>query len=80
MHQTHYSTRGMTLIELLLVLAIVSILTAVVVPRAASFMDEINVRGAADDAEGLMNTARHLAVAPGGPGRPAWRSIPERGR
>jgi type II secretory pathway pseudopilin PulG len=53
----------MTLIELLLVLAIVSILTAVVVPRVASFMDAIDVRGAADDAEGLMTAARHLAIS-----------------
>jgi type II secretory pathway pseudopilin PulG len=53
----------MTLLELMLVLAIVSVVTAVIVPRASSFMDAIDVRGAADDAEGLMTAARHLALA-----------------
>lgn len=63
MHQRNHL--GTTLLELMLVLAIVAILTAVLIPRAATFMDAIDVRGAADDAQGLMTAARHLALARG---------------
>src|SRR5215203_3430682 len=54
---------GFTLVELAIALAVVAILTALAVPRAATFLDTIAVRGAASDAEALFERARHAAVA-----------------
>lgn len=47
----------------MLVLLILSVVTAVTVPRAASFLNAIAVRGAGDDVEALLGAARHLAIA-----------------
>jgi type II secretory pathway pseudopilin PulG len=52
-----------TLIELTVTLCTVSILSAIVVPRAGRFLDGIHVRGAVIEIESLFSTARHLAIA-----------------
>ncbi len=61
MHRVH--PRGVTILELMLALMVVSIVTAITVPTAARFLDAIEVRGAANDVEALLNAARHLAIA-----------------
>jgi prepilin-type N-terminal cleavage/methylation domain-containing protein len=52
-----------TLIELTVTLCIVSILSAIAVPRAGRFLDGIHVRGAVIEVESLFSAARHLAIA-----------------
>jgi prepilin-type N-terminal cleavage/methylation domain-containing protein len=52
-----------TLIELTVTLCIVSILSAIAVPRAGRFLDGVHVRGAIIEVESLFSAARHLAVA-----------------
>ena len=57
--------RGFNIIELTIVLAIVAILSAIVLPRAAGFIDSIEVRGAVTEIESLFSTARHSAISRG---------------
>jgi prepilin-type N-terminal cleavage/methylation domain-containing protein len=52
-----------TLIELTVTLCIVSILSAIAIPRAGGFLDGIHVRAAVVEIESLFSTARHLAIA-----------------
>jgi prepilin-type N-terminal cleavage/methylation domain-containing protein len=52
-----------TLIELTVTLCIVSILSAIAVPRAGRFLDSIHVRSAVIEIESLFSTGRHLAIA-----------------
>jgi prepilin-type N-terminal cleavage/methylation domain-containing protein len=52
-----------TLIELTVTLCIVSILSAIAVPRAGAFLDGIHVRGAVIEIESQFSAARHLAIA-----------------
>lgn len=60
---THATTRGgFTLVELLIALSIVSILSAVAVPKVATMLDDISVRGAVNDVDALLETARHTAM------------------
>jgi prepilin-type N-terminal cleavage/methylation domain-containing protein len=54
-----------TLIELTVTLCILSILSAIAVPRAGRFLDKIHVRGAVIEIESLFSTARHIAIARG---------------
>ncbi|MEA2762159.1 MAG: hypothetical protein QOD47_1443 [Gemmatimonadaceae bacterium] len=54
-----------TLIELTVTLCILSILSAIAVPRAGRLLDGIHVRGATIQIESLFSTARHLAIARG---------------
>ena len=54
-----------TLIELTVTLCILSILSAIAIPRAERFLDSIHVRGAVIEIESLFSTARHLAIARG---------------
>jgi prepilin-type N-terminal cleavage/methylation domain-containing protein len=56
---------GFTLVELIVTLCILSILSAIAVPRAESFLDSMRVRGAVMEIESLFSTARHLAIARG---------------
>jgi prepilin-type N-terminal cleavage/methylation domain-containing protein len=55
--------RGFNIIELTIALAIAAILSAIVLPRAARFIDSIEVRGAVTEIEALLSTARHAAIA-----------------
>jgi len=54
-----------TLIELTVTLCILSILSAIAVPRAGTFLDAIHVRGAVIEIESIFSTARHMAIARG---------------
>ncbi len=54
-----------TLIDLTVTLCILSILSAIAVPRAGRFLDGIHVRGAVIEIESLFSTARHIAIARG---------------
>jgi Tfp pilus assembly protein FimT len=52
----------MTLIETLLVLALIGILAAVALPAFSRLLDGIAVQGAASEVRALFGTARHLAI------------------
>jgi prepilin-type N-terminal cleavage/methylation domain-containing protein len=54
-----------TLIELTVTLSILSILSAIAIPRAGRFLDGIQVRGAVIEIESLFSAARHIAIARG---------------
>lgn len=56
---------GFTIIETTVTLAVIAIISAIVVPRAAGFIDAIEVRGAVTEIEALFSTARHTAIARG---------------
>ena len=58
--------RAFTLIEIIVTLCILSILSAIAMPRAAKFLDGIHVRGAVMEVESLFSAARHMAIARGG--------------
>lgn len=53
--------RGMTFVELLLTLAVLGILTSITMPRAASLIDRISVKGATQDVVLALATARAAA-------------------
>ena len=48
---------GVTLIEMIVVMAIVSIVVAITFPSAAAGLDSIRLRAAADSVVGFLNTA-----------------------
>ena len=52
-----------TVVEHTIALCILSILSAIAIPRAGRFLDRIHVRGAVVEIESLFSTARHLAIA-----------------
>jgi prepilin-type N-terminal cleavage/methylation domain-containing protein len=54
-----------TLIELTVTLCILSILSAMALPRVGRFLDGIHVRGAVTEIESLFGAARHIAIARG---------------
>jgi prepilin-type N-terminal cleavage/methylation domain-containing protein len=54
-----------TLIELTVTLCILSILSAIAIPRAGRLLDGIHVRGAVIEIESLFSAARHIAIAHG---------------
>jgi type II secretory pathway pseudopilin PulG len=56
---------GFSLIDVTVTLCILSILSAIALPRAGSFLDAVHVRGAVTEIESLFSTARHLAIARG---------------
>jgi len=58
---------GFTFIEVTVTLCILSILSAIAIPRAGQFLDGIHVRGAVIEIESLFSTARHTAIARGVP-------------
>lgn len=57
--------RGFNLIEMTIALAVIAILSAITLPRAAGFIDGIEVRGAVTEIAALFSTARHTAIARG---------------
>ena len=54
-----------TLIELTVTLCILSILSAIAIPRAGRLLDGIHVRGAVIEIESVFSAARHIAIARG---------------
>jgi len=48
---------GVTLIEMMIVMAIIAIIVAIVFPSASSGLDSIRLRSAADSVVGFLNTA-----------------------
>lgn len=56
-------TGGFTLLELLLVIALMAIIATTALPRVHRAVDHIGARGAADDAEAVLDRARALPLA-----------------
>ena len=56
---------GFTLIESTIAIALIAALTAITVPRAFTFIDSIEVRGAITEIESMFSLARHTAIARG---------------
>lgn len=57
--------RGFNIIEIIIALVIAAVLAVIVLPRASSFIDAMEVRGAVTEIESLFSTARHVAIARG---------------
>lgn len=53
----------MKIIELTVALVIAAILSAIALPRAAGFVDSMEVRGAVTEIDALFSLARHVAIA-----------------
>lgn len=53
------------MVETTLVLALSSALAAIALPRAWSFIDRVEVRGAVTEIESMFSLARHTAIARG---------------
>ncbi|MGI9089579.1 MAG: pilus assembly FimT family protein [Gemmatimonadaceae bacterium] len=62
---SRYSRSGFTLLELMLVLSIASVLSAVALPKVGALLDRISVRGAVNDVDALLDNARHSAMTRG---------------
>ena len=56
---------GFTIIETTFVLALSSALAAISLPRAWSFIDRVELRGAVTEIESMFSLARHTAIARG---------------
>lgn len=56
---------GFTIIEIVIVLVIGAVLVSIAIPRAATFLDRIDVRGATTEAESMFSLARHYAISRG---------------
>ncbi len=56
---------GFTLLDCVAALTIISILTAISVPKAGGFLDSLSVQGATSDAFAIFSTARSAAVTNG---------------
>ena len=55
--------RGFNIIELVIVLSVIAILCAIALPRAAGYIDAMEVRGAVTEIDALFSFARHVAIA-----------------
>lgn len=55
--------RGFTILELTFALALIALLSGIVLSKATTFIDAIEVRGAVTEVESLFATARHVAIA-----------------
>ncbi|HEX6575155.1 MAG TPA: GspH/FimT family pseudopilin [Gemmatimonadaceae bacterium] len=56
---------GFTLVESAIAITFSSLLAAITLPRAWSFVDRIEVRGAVTEIESMFSLARHTAIAHG---------------
>lgn len=65
MRQLLHERAGTTLIELMVVAAIIATLAAVSIPRAARYLDRIQVAGATREIATVFATARMAAIARG---------------
>jgi len=54
-----------TIIESTVVIALITALAAITIPRASGFIDRIEVRGAITEIESMFSLARHTAIARG---------------
>src|SRR3954463_5773903 len=54
--------RGFTLIELMIVIAIMLVISGMAMPRVMNAIDDIRLRGASRDVIGLMQQARQAAI------------------
>ncbi len=52
-----------TIIEITVTLCILSVLSAIAVPRAGKLLDRVQVRGAVLEVESIFSSARHIAIA-----------------
>ena len=57
--------RGVTIVELLITLAVLGVLSSIAVPRAATLVDRISVRGATQDVVLAIAAARAAAARRG---------------
>lgn len=57
--------RGFTLIEVVIVVTIAGLLSAITISRAGGFIDRIEVHSATMEAESMFSRARHIAIARG---------------
>ena len=57
--------RGVTIVELLMTLAVLGVLSSIAVPRAATLVDRISVRGATQDVVLAIAAARAAATRRG---------------
>src|SRR5262245_11888443 len=67
--RTHASRTGFTLLEVLLVMAILVILVSVALPSLTAMYGEGRVRGAADEVRGVWAEARSRSIDNGVPFR-----------
>ncbi len=59
--------RGFTVIEVVIVITIAGLLSAITIARAGGFIDRIEVHGATMEVESMFSRARHIAIARGTP-------------
>jgi Tfp pilus assembly protein FimT len=59
------SRKAFTIVETTAVVTVMAALTAITLPRAAGFIDRIEVRGAVAEIESMFSLARHAAIARG---------------
>lgn len=60
-----HNARGFTLIEIVIVVTIAGLLSAITLARAGGFIDRIEVHGATMEVESMFSRARHIAIARG---------------
>jgi prepilin-type N-terminal cleavage/methylation domain-containing protein len=63
LYPSHPAKNGFNIIELAIVLSMIAILSAIALPRAAGFIDSMEVRGAVTEIDALFSLARHVAIA-----------------
>src|SRR5215216_4655996 len=57
--------QAFTIIESTVVVALIAALSAITIPRATTFIDRIEVRGAVTEIESMFSLARQTAIARG---------------
>src|SRR6478672_6107919 len=59
--------KGFTIIEIVILITIAGLLSAITLSRAGVFIDRIGVHGATTEVESMFSRARHIAIAKGNP-------------